>query len=122
MCVPKFKTIFTLIIVFLLSQIVWSQTSKISGKITDKTTNQPLIGANVFLVGTSLGAASDMEGNYLIPNVIAGSYTLKVSYIGYKTLTVKIELKKDHHLIENFKLEPVGVEGKTVVVTAQASG
>jgi len=122
MCVQKFKTIFTLIIVFLLSQIVWSQTSKISGKITDKATNQPLIGTNVFLVGTSLGAASDMEGNYLIPNIIAGSYKLKVSYIGYKTITVNIELKKGQHLIENFKLEPVGVEGKTVVVTAQASG
>jgi TonB-dependent receptor len=118
----KFKTIFTLIIVFLLSQIVWSQTSKISGKITDKTTNEPLLGTNVFLVGTSLGAASNAEGNYLIPNVIAGSYTLKVSYVGYKTVTVNIELKKGQQLIENFKLEPVGIEGKTVVVTAQASG
>ncbi|HKJ81147.1 MAG TPA: TonB-dependent receptor [Ignavibacteriaceae bacterium] len=122
MCVQKFKTIFTLIIVFLLSQIVWSQTSKISGKITDKTTNEPLLGTNVFLVGTSLGAASNAEGDYLIPNVIAGSYTLKVSYVGYKTVTVNIELKKGQQLIENFKLEPVGVEGKTVVVTAQASG
>ncbi len=122
MCVQKFKTIFTLIIVFLLSQIVWSQTFKISGKITDKTTNQPLVGANVFLVGTSLGASSDMDGNYLIPNVIAGSYTLKVSYIGYKTDTVNIELKKGQQLIENFKLVAVGVIGKTVVVTAQASG
>ncbi len=79
MSAQKFKTIFTLIIVFLLSQIVWSQTSKISGKITDKSNNQPLIGANVILVGTSLGASSDMEGNYLIPNVNSGSYTLKVS-------------------------------------------
>jgi len=122
MCVQKFKTIFTLIIVFLLSQIVWSQTYKISGKITDKATNEPLVGANVFLVGTSLGAASNMDGNYLIPNVIAGSYTLKVSYIGYKTDTVNIDLKKGQQLIENFKLEPVGVVGKTVVVTAQASG
>jgi TonB-dependent receptor len=122
MCVQKFKTIFTLIIVFLLSQIVWSQTFKISGKITDKATNEPLIGANVFLVGTSLGAASDMDGNYLISNVIAGSYTLKVSYIGYKTDTVNIDLTKGQQLIENFKLEPVGVVGKAVVVTAQASG
>jgi TonB-dependent receptor len=122
MCVQKFKTIFTLIIVFLLSQIVWSQTFKISGKIVDKSTNQPLIGANVFLVGTSLGAASNMDGNYLISNVRSGSYTLKVSYIGYKTDTVNIDLKKGQQLIENFKLEPVGVEGKTVVVTAQASG
>ena len=122
MCMQKFNTIFTLIIVFLLSQIVWSQTSQISGKITDKATNQSLIGTNVFLVGTSLGASSDMDGNYLIPNVIAGSYTMKVSYIGYKTITLKIELKKGQHLIENFKLEPVGIVGKTVVVTAQASG
>jgi TonB-dependent receptor len=122
MCMQKFKTIFTLIIVFLLSQIVWSQTSKISGKITDKDTNEPLIGTAVVLVGTSLGAASDMHGNYLIPNVTAGSYTLKVSYIGYKTITVNIDLKKGQQLIENFKLEAVGVVGQTVVITAQASG
>ncbi len=122
MCVQKFEAIFTLIIVFLFAQIGWSQTSKISGKITDKSTNEPLIGTNVMLVGTSLGASSDMEGNYLIPNVNSGSYTLKVSYIGYKTITVSIDLKKGQHLIENFKLEPVGVEGETVIVTAQASG
>ncbi len=122
MRVQKFKTIFTLIIVFLLSQTVWSQTSKISGKITDKTTDQPLLGANVFLLGTSLGASTDMDGNYIINNIPSGLYTLRVSYIGYKTQTIKVQIKNGSHVTQDFSLEAVAVEGKTVTVTAQASG
>jgi len=94
----------------------------IKGKITDATTGEGLIGANVLLEGTSMGSAADMDGNFSIPGVPAGAYNMKVSYIGYKTMVMKIQLKEGEHLVKNIKLEAVGITGKEVVVTAQASG
>jgi hypothetical protein len=114
--------LFVILIVLFSSQALWSATGRIEGKVTDATTGEALFGANVILTGTSLGSATDMDGKYFIPNVSAGTYTLKASYIGYKSDTIKIVLKEDERLVLNIKLEPVGVSAKEVVVTAQASG
>ncbi len=54
---------------------------KISGKINDAVTGEPLIGANIVILGTNIGTASDLEGKYFLSNVPAGSYTIKVSYL-----------------------------------------
>ncbi len=56
---------------------------KISGKLVDAQTGEPLIGANVYLENTVLGAATDLDGVYLIPNVPEGEYLLVVSNVGY---------------------------------------
>ena len=55
----------------------------ISGRITDSATGDVLPGANVIIVGTSLGAASDLNGEYRISKVPPGSYTLRVTFIVY---------------------------------------
>ncbi len=65
------------------------------GKVTGQTTGESLPGVTVQLKGTLLGAATDLNGNYVIPNVPAGSYTLKASYVGSKTLEIKIQLSED---------------------------
>jgi len=101
---------------------VFAEGAKISGTIKDATTGEPLFGANVILVGTSLGAATDFEGKYTISNVPPGSFTLRASYIGYNEQKKNVKLKQGEKLIEDFKLEAVGVKGETIVVTAQASG
>lgn len=61
---------------------------KISGKITDSQSGEPLIGANVIIVGTTMGSATDIDGNYYILNVRPGSYALRVSFIGYQTINI----------------------------------
>jgi TonB-dependent receptor len=120
----KYQIIFLLFVIITLvnDQVICAPTGKITGVVIDSSTNQPLFGANIILVGTSLGAAADIEGKYFVPNVPPGSYTLKATYIGYKSLAVKIQIKDGEHIEQNFKLEAVGVVGKTVVVTTQASG
>ena len=60
-----------------------AQTGKITGTVTDATTGESLIGVNVIVEGTMLGAASDIEGYFVILNVSPGKYNLKASYIGY---------------------------------------
>jgi len=55
----------------------------VTGYITDQQTGEPLIGANVVLENTNLGAATNVDGKYYISNVPEGQYRLKVSYVGY---------------------------------------
>ena len=73
-----YKKYFTL---FILISVATSQTGSIAGFITDGSTNEPLVGANIYVMGTSLGSASDEDGRYSIPNLPIGKQTIKISYI-----------------------------------------
>lgn len=57
---------------------------KITGKIKDEKTGEPIIGATIIVKGTEKGAATDVDGNFAIA-IDAGTYTLTVNYIGYQT-------------------------------------
>ena len=63
-------------LLFILGVLSGQTTGKISGKITDSETNEPLIAANVLLEGANLGAATDVDGYYYIINVKPGTYNL----------------------------------------------
>jgi TonB-dependent receptor len=97
-------------------------TGKIRGTVTDAITDDPLPYANLFLVGTSIGTASDFEGNYSLKQIPPGTYTLRISYVGYKQAEVSIEVIKDRTIEYNFQLETESVLGDTLIVTAQATG
>ncbi len=114
-----YKTLSTLII--LISSFVYGQ-GNLRGIISDSLSNKPLVGANVFLQGTALGSATDLEGQYVIPNIPEGNYTLKISYIGYKTKQVDIIIVKNRSTLLDVVLVPDVVEGEEVLVTGQASG
>jgi TonB-dependent receptor len=109
-------------IVSVISVPVSAANSSISGVVKDSKTGEALFGANVILVGTSMGAATDFDGRYTIPNVISGTYTIRASYIGYTGPEQQIIVKAESKIKMDFKLDPVGIEGDTVVVTAQAVG
>jgi len=70
---------------------IYSQTGvgKLSGKVIDADTREPLIGANVIILNTQLGAATDVEGNYFVLNISPGTYEVKVSYVGYGSKTIQ---------------------------------
>lgn len=59
------------------------ETGTVFGKVVDSATSEELIGANIFLEGTTIGAASDLNGNFIIKNIPSGKYTLTASMIGY---------------------------------------
>lgn len=107
-----------LIPIFAFSQ----STGMISGKIVDSSNNEPLVGANVFLEGTSLGAATDLEGKYYIYKVPAGNYKLVISYLGYNKESKNIGISSGEKLEENFSLGSTILEGQEIVVTAQRVG
>ncbi|HIA23229.1 MAG TPA: TonB-dependent receptor, partial [Candidatus Marinimicrobia bacterium] len=95
-------------------------TGKLVGTVTDASTGEALIGVNVVLKGTVLGAASDKNGDYFILNISAGSYTASASYIGYKTTSVTdVRMNADRTTTVNFALEISAVEGEEVIVEAE---
>ena len=63
----------------------WAQNGTISGNVTDGKTNEAIIGANVYIQGTQVGSATDIEGNFSIANVKPGTYSLVVSFVTYKS-------------------------------------
>ena len=99
-----------------------ASSGRIVGVVKDAATRQPLPGANVYLVGTAMGAASDLKGNYRILRVPPGLYTLKVTFIGYKEKEVSVRVLPGETKEVNLELQFGVVKGKAVVVTAQAEG
>ena len=57
----------------------------LSGKIVDAGNKEALIGVNVLIMGTTLGASTDIDGKFSVPNVKAGEYSIRISYIGFET-------------------------------------
>ncbi len=72
-----------LLLVVLAAHLYAGTTGKIAGKVVDASTGEPLLGANILVEGTTLGAATDPDGEYFIINLPPGIYTLKVRMVGY---------------------------------------
>lgn len=118
----KIGTVLTLlsIILSLCSTAIAGTTGKIVGQVTDAKTGEPLVGVNIILVGTSYGAVTDFEGNYLILNLQPGSYTIRASSIGYSPLSYSnIRVASDLTTRQEFKMTEETVVGDEVVITAE---
>lgn len=117
-----FKTNVVIIIVFVLSTAAIAQEKgSLAGTILDEATNEPIIGASVYLEGTNLGAASTVDGSYLVKNIEPGSYNLIVSYISYeKTRFTSVEIKLGEITTLNITLVPETELLGEITVTAEA--
>ena len=94
--------------------------STIKGNITDSNTGEPLIGANIMLIGTNLGNASDANGEYIIKDIPFGRHTLKAMFIGYEDLEKEILIMrhKQEYIID-IKLKSSAIELQETKVTAE---
>ncbi len=114
----KFYKILLLIIV--ATSIGFAQGGRISGKVTDAKTGEPLVGANLLLVGTSLGAATNVDGEYLISNVTAGEYSVKASFIGYQDATVnKLRVTSGLTTSFDFQLQSKEFSTEEIVIVSE---
>ncbi len=94
-------------------------TGKISGRITDANTGEPLAGANVVIEGTIQGAACDAEGDYYIINVAPGTYVVTASMMGYEAVrTTEVLVSVDRTITVNYPLRTTVIE--LAAVTAEA--
>ncbi|MFQ6603979.1 MAG: TonB-dependent receptor [Fidelibacterota bacterium] len=95
------------------------ETGKLVGTLTNKTTGKPLAGGNVLLENTVMGTMSDARGNFFLLNIPPATYSVKISYIGYKTTTIAdVRIYADRTTRLDVALEVSVVEGDEVVVEA----
>jgi hypothetical protein len=93
-------------------------TQVVKGHVVDAQSKAGLIGANVVVVGTDLGAATDSEGTFRIPRVPVGRHTLKVMYMGYQSLIIPEVLVGSAKEVEVMaELEEKILQGEEIVVT-----
>ncbi|MCJ7554544.1 MAG: TonB-dependent receptor, partial [Ignavibacteriaceae bacterium] len=112
-----------LLLLFIIQTCLFAGvTGKLVGKVTDTNTGEPLIGANILVQGTDLGAATDKDGQFIIINIPPGVYNVKVSYISYETVlieNVKIIVDQTTQLLVELSVKSVEVD--EVVITAKSS-
>ena len=119
-----------LVDILMLSYVLYAGTTgKISGKVRDANTGEPLVGANVIIEGVwlegieveifdKMGAATDIDGNFFITNIAPGTYTLVVRVIGYKTQKLKVDVSVDKTTFLDIKMTEEAIKGEEVVVVA----
>ncbi len=128
---------------FFTQTIIASGTLK--GLVSDEEKNIPLIGANILLENTNIGAATDTEGKFIITGISPGNYNVVISMIGYERKVIRVEIKDNQtvelkerlhtavlqlsdvtvtgqvkrNLLENPKIESAGLELSTTTITQQ---
>ncbi|MES2767392.1 MAG: TonB-dependent receptor [Bacteroidota bacterium] len=94
----------------------------IQGKVTDAETGELMRGATVAVEGTKKGAYSDVKGTFTVKNVPPGTYTLKISYVGYDTRTISgITVVTGKTTTQNVSLNPEAQTTEEVIVTGTRS-
>lgn len=115
------KIIYTISIIICLVSGIFAQSGvgKLSGKIIDAITKEPLIGANVVVLNTQLGAATNVEGDYFVLNITPGTYDVQITYVGYAKRIIKgvrivagITYQLDADLSSDFTTDEVTIVGK----------
>lgn len=111
----------TVLMACLSSLLFAGTTGKIAGRVIDKQTGEPLAGASVLVVGTTMGAASDHNGYFFILQVPPGTYSVRVSMMGYESFTfTNVKVAVDLTTKLNFAVSSTVLEiGKGVTVVAE---
>ncbi|MEX0602613.1 MAG: TonB-dependent receptor, partial [Bacteroidota bacterium] len=113
------KLLFATMLLCVLSVLAIAQDGKLRGVVTDKESGEPLIGANVTIEGTSLGASSDLNGEYFILSVPPGVFTVRASYIGYAPVTISnVRVNANLTTTMDFELTSSAIQLEAVVVVA----
>lgn len=118
------KLLFTLGVALLaLPMMAQAQsTGEVTGTITDASTGETIPGVNVRLQGTSLGAASNVDGVYTISDVDPGEYTVVASFIGYRRFTAPVTVTAGETTTQDIALETDRLGLDEVIVTGQGTG
>ena len=90
------------------------------GRIIDTESGEPLIGGNVVLEGTSFGAASNVNGMYLMSGIPSGTYTVRSSYIGYAPVTMtNVQITAQGSSLMDISMHSTAVQASEVVISAE---
>lgn len=113
------KPLFTLILLGLIAggPLFPQSTGTLRGFVTDSTNGGSVISANIIIVGTKQGAASDLQGYYFLPGIKTGKQIVRVSNIGYITREVEVRIVKNTITQLNIALVPSSLTLDEVQIT-----
>ncbi len=97
----------------------YCQTGVVRGFVYEKNTGEPVIFTNVYLEGTTIGSATDVNGFYNITKVPVGNYTLTITFVGYDTLTVPISISANQIVNKKLFLTESSIKLDEFVVSAE---
>jgi len=119
--IKRLLLLISILIFITSSPYLFSQsTGKVSGKITDLSTGEEIPFANVFVEGTQLGAAADVNGNYVILNIPPGLYSITASVVGYQKVTVnEVRVNVDFTTRLNFELSSGAIDLPPVIIQGE---
>jgi hypothetical protein len=113
-------TRFSFLLIFaFVSLFAQAQNGTVRGFVYEEETGEAVIFTNVYLKGTSIGAATDVNGYFSITQVPEGQYTLMVTYLGYDTLSKQIGVLAGEILTEKLFLSKSSVQMQTVEISAE---
>jgi len=109
-----------LLLLVLPNLIFCGTTGKITGKVVDAKSREPIPSLNVIIEGTNIGTATNLEGQYVLTNIPPGTYTLIFSAIGYEKKIVKnVKVNADFTTRINVEMVEEAIQLETIVVEAQ---
>ncbi|KAA3610075.1 MAG: TonB-dependent receptor [Calditrichaeota bacterium] len=111
---------YILLFLLLMVTIAWSQNS-FKAIVKDHDTDQPLVGANAVLAGTTIGGSADQNGLIIIDNIQDGEQQITFSYIGYEAKTVNYIFPLNQKSAEEIFLEHHEEETESVIISATRS-
>lgn len=114
-----FKLLTVLILIFVVNVVFSQTTGKIAGVIKDSRTGETLVGVNVYIQELGLGAATDVDGFYVILNIPPGTHEVRASYVGYGDMVIRdVAVRVDLTTQLDINLNPEILESEEVVVVA----
>ncbi len=106
--------IFILLSVFTFT--AYGQNATLSGKVSNHL-EEPLFAATIALKGTTLGGSVDQDGNFIIKNIPAGTYTIQVTFIGYLSVSETVTLEAGQSVVKNFSMREDALNMEAVVIS-----
>ncbi|MDQ7053761.1 MAG: carboxypeptidase-like regulatory domain-containing protein [candidate division KSB1 bacterium] len=111
--------IISILLLAIFAETTLAQTGTIKGRVVDANTKASLIGVNIIVVGTHMGAATGPDGTFLIPKIPVGSYVLRFSYIGYQQFSkTDVIVRPERITYVNVELKMSPIEMDEISVTA----
>ena len=98
------------------------QGGTVTGRVVDAQGAQPIPAAQVFIANLELGGLTQQNGRYLLQNVPAGTHTVSVSRIGYRTTEVQVTVGGGQTVEQNFTMNEEALQLDEIIVTGTAGG
>ena len=110
-----------ILVLFILVSLIFSGTTgKLAGHVIDANSGEALMGCNILVPNASTGAATDMNGDYIILNISPGSFDIKVTMIGYAEIIFKnVIFSIDQTTRLNIQLNVEAIEGEAIIVQSR---